>query len=309
MSRIFSYLSRDLNITNEAVMHKWIVCLMIVFFLQPVGAQNKKLLDHLRQIEKKQKNYNKLRHGWNLNLSTSLTVTQTAYHQWASGGSNVFVWTGGFNGSAIWDTTNWNWANESKIIFGQSKQNGEAPRKTDDLIDVESVLTYKRKEYLNPYVSLNLQTQMAPGYKYDEQGRTQISDRFDPAYLTNGVGVGYAPKKTFRTRIGLAARTTFARKFVNFDQGKKVGIESGLQWVTHAERRFNKYIFIRSRLNVFSSFEKFEYGNIFWDTLMQASLSKYIIINLQTFVVYDAKVSKKTQLKEVLSIGLKYTFI
>ncbi len=312
MRLIFSYLSRDsYGIKAEGMMGRLaLVVIMLLLFLQPGAAQNKKLLEHLKQIEKKQSNYNKLHHGWNLNLSTSLTVTQTAYHQWASGGSNVFVWTGGFNGSAIWDTTNWNWANESKIIFGQSKQNGEAPRKTDDLIDLESVLTYKRKEYLNPYVSLNLQTQMAPGYKYREnQPRIQISDAFDPAYLTNGIGVGYAPKKTFRTRIGLAARTTFARKFVNFDQGKKVGIQSGVQWVTHAERRFNKYFFVRSRLNLFSSFEKFEYGNIFWDTLMQASLSKYIIINLQTFVVYDAKVSKKTQLKEVLSIGLKYTFI
>lgn len=285
------------------------VAVMLFALLQPGMAQNKKLLEHLKQIEKKQKNYNKLHPGWNLNLSTSLTVTQTAYHQWASGGSNVFVWTGGFNGSAIWDTTRWNWANELKIIFGQSKQNGEAPRKTDDLIDWESVLTFKQKEYLNPYISLNLQTQMAPGYKYEKETRTQISDTFDPAYVTNGIGVGYAPKKTFRTRIGLATRTTFAQKFVNFDQGKKFGVESGMQWVTHAERRFSKYLFVRSRLNLFSSFEKIEYGNIFWDTLIQASLTKYIIVNLQTFLVYDAKVSPKTQLKEVLSIGLKYTFI
>jgi hypothetical protein len=272
-------------------------------------AQNKKLLEHLKQIEKQQKNYNKLQPGWNLNLGVSLTVTQTAYHQWASGGSNVFVWTTGLNGSAILDTTNWNWANEAKIIFGQSRQNGELPRKTDDLIDFESVLTLKKKEYLNPYVSLNFQTQMAPGYKYDKETRVKISDAFDPAYLTNGLGIGYSPKKTFRTRIGLAARAVFANKFSVFDGGKNKSVESGLQWVTHAERRFWGKFLIRSRLNIFSSFENFEYGNIFWDTLMQASVTKYIIVNLQTFVVYDAKVTKKTQVKEVLSIGLKYTFL
>ncbi len=292
-------------------MRFFFIIIVIAVLMHPEfgKAQNKKLMEHLRQIEKKQKNYNKLHSGWNLNLATSLTVTQTAYHQWASGGSNVFVWTGGFSGSAIFDTTYWDWANEMKVIFGQSKQNGEAPRKTDDLVDLESVLTYKQKEYLNPYISLNIQTQMAPGYKYEKDKRIRISDTFDPAYVTNGIGVGYAPKKTFRTRVGLAARTTFARKFVNFDQGKKIGVESGIQWVTHAQRRFNKYFFVRSRLNLFSSFEKFEYGNIFWDTLFQASLSKYIIINLQTFLVYDAKVSPKTQIKEILSIGLKYTFI
>ncbi|NOX87852.1 MAG: DUF3078 domain-containing protein [Calditrichaeota bacterium] len=285
-----------------------LVC-FVVLSTGALNAQNKALLDHLKKIEKKQKNYNKLKPGWNLNLSTSLTVTQTAYHQWASGGSNVFVWVADFNGSAIFDTTNWNWANESKVVFGQSKQNGELSRKTDDLIDFESVLTFKQKKYLNPYVSMNFQTQMAPGYRYEKETRVEISDFFDPAYLTNGIGVGYSPKKTFRTRVGFAARTTFTNEFQNYAKNKKINIESGLQWVTHAERRFWDHFLVRSRLNLFSSFERFEYGNIYWDTLMQASLTKYIIINIQTLVIYDAKVSKKTQVKEVLSVGLKYTFI
>ena len=54
--------------------------------------------------------------------------------------------------------------------------------------------------------------------------------------------------------------------------------------------------------------QKVEYGNIFWDTLIQASITKYIIVNLQTLVLYDVKMSKKAQIKEVLSIGIKYTF-
>ncbi|APF17830.1 hypothetical protein Calab_2287 [Caldithrix abyssi DSM 13497] len=273
------------------------------------NGQNKALFEHLKKVEKKQKNYNKLQPGWNLNLSSTLTVTQTAYHQWAAGGSNVLVWVAGIDGTAILDTVNWNWANESKILFGKARQNGEPARKTDDLIDLESVLTYKKKEFLNPYISLNLRTQMAPGYKYEAERRIKISDFFDPAYFTSGVGVGYSPKKTFRTRIGLAAQTTFAHQFTQYAKDKKWNVESGIQWVTHAERRFWEKLLIRSRLNMFSSFEKFEYGNIFWDTLVQASITKYIIVNIQTLVLYDAKVSKKTQLKEVLSIGIKYTFI
>ena len=172
-------------------MKTWFVIALCCLLAQTgmVYAQNKALLDHLKKVEKKQKNYNKLQPGWNLNLSSTLTVTQTAYHQWASGGSNVFVWVAGLDGSAILDTTYWNWANESKILFGQARQNGEAARKTDDLIDLESVLTYKKKEFLNPYLSLNFRTQMAPGYKYEQDRRIRISDFFDPAYLTNGIGV------------------------------------------------------------------------------------------------------------------------
>jgi len=274
-----------------------------------VAAQERELFKHQKAVEKLQKNYNKLKRGWNLGLVSSFTLTQTAYEKWAAGGSNVFLWTTGMEGSAIYDTLFWNWANETNILFGNSKQNGQSPRKTDDIFDFESVITYKRLSFLNPYFSLNFRTQMMPGYKYDKESKLEISNFMDPGYLTNGLGIGYAPRKTFRTRIGLAARSIFTNKHRNFANDKEWQFSSGLQWVTHAERIFMNKIRVRSRLNLFSPFDDLRYSNITWDTSVQASITKYIVVNLHTLVMIDKKASPYTQLKEVLGIGLSYRFI
>jgi hypothetical protein len=286
----------------------WIL-IFIIIAPSVLFSQEKELFKHQKAIEKLQKNYNKLRRGWNLGLVSSFTLTQTSYNKWASGGSNVLLWATGMEGSAIYDTLHWNWANETNLLFGNSKQNGKAARKTDDVIDIESVITYKRGAYLNPYFSLNFRTQMMPGYKYDKNSKTEISNFMDPGYLTNGLGVGYAPKKTFRTRVGLASRAVFTNKHRRFANGKKTQFSSGLQWVTHTERTFMKKFRIKSRLNLFSPFEDLRYSNITWDTSVQASVTKYIVVNLHTLLLLDKKASPYTQLKEVLGIGLSYRFI
>lgn len=287
---------------------KWIL-IFIWLFVGIVNAQQKELFQHEKEIEKKQKQYNKLKRGWNLGLTSSFTMSQTAYEKWAAGGSNIFIWTAGLDGSAIYDTLDWNWANETNFLFGNSKQNGSSARKTDDIIDIESVITYKKNHLLNPYFSLNFRTQMAPGYKYTEDDKLEISNFMDPGYLTNGLGIGYAPKKTFRTRMGLAARSIFTDKHKNFANGRKTQFSSGIQWVTHAERTFWQKIRMKSRLNFFSPFHDFQYSNLTWDTSIQAAITEYLVVNVHTLVLVDRKVSPYTQLKEVLGIGLSYRFI
>ena len=82
-----------------------------------------------------------------------------------------------------------------------------------------------------------------------------------------------------------------------------------MQWVTYYEQKFMEKLHFKSNLQLFASFEDISEGNILWDTRLEAAITKNIIVNLQTFLVVDANISPFTQFKEVLSIGLKYTFI
>ena len=66
---------------------------------------------------------------------------------------------------------------------------------------------------------------------------------------------------------------------------------------------------IKSRLNLFSPFEDLRFSSITWDTSVQASVTKYIVVNLHTLMLLDKKASPHTQPKEVLGIGLSYRFI
>ncbi len=68
-------------------------------------------------------------------------------------------------------------------------------------------------------------------------------------------------------------------------------------------------ILFKTKLDVFTGFDEIKDTNINWDTLLQASLTRYVIVNLQTLLTYDPKIFKKAQIKEVLSVGLSYNFI
>lgn len=281
----------------------------ILVTIVSVHAQQDVLLKHEKKVQEQEKKLEKLKHGWNLSLASSLALTQTGYSNWESGGTNFFLVTGSVYGSAVFDTTAWNWANDAKIVYGSSRQNGDRFKKTDDSIDLETVFIHKNSELINPYISANFTTQLSAGYKYSEEGQTEISNFFDPAYLTNGVGIGYSPQKIFRTRLGLATRIIFTQEHNNFADGETTKFESGLQWVTRLEKQLHKNILLKSKLQMFSSFETIQKSNINWDTLIQASLTKFIVVNMQGLLILDPKVSEKAQIKEVLSVGVQYVFI
>ena len=287
---------------------RWIV--LLVFILNGIlPAQDKELIDHLKKVEKKQNKSEKLKPGWNNLLESSLTVTQTSYHNWQSGGSNVFVWMGIVDGSAIRDTSKYSWANYIKVFYGASRQNGAGTRKTNDLLELESVFSIKDTRFLNPYLSVSFRSQLTPGYNYSSTGKEKISDFFDPGYLVGGLGIGYAKDRLFRTRIGAASRAVFTNKYSTYADGNRIKYDAGLQWVSRIEKKLLDNILFKTKLDVFSTFEDFKEADLNWDTLLQVSVTQYIVINLQTLLIYDPKIVKKAQIKEILSIGLRYNFI
>ena len=46
-----------------------------------------------------------------------------------------------------------------------------------------------------------------------------------------------------------------------------------------------------------------------WDTKVSANLTKYIVITINIFLLYDKDVLDKIQVREFAGIGLKYQFI
>ncbi len=284
------------------------IAFLIIIYSTGVRAQAE-LFKNQSKIFKKQKKIDKLKPGWNNDLIATLHLTQTVYHKWKSGGSDIFVWFIKSNGSFIFDTTSWNWTNDGSFVIGFSKQGSEEIRKISDQILWESVLTYKNKKYLNPYFSMDIRTQSGPSYNYSSESKTMVSSFFDPAYIINGLGIGYNPQKTFRIRFGLANRTIITRYFHDYAEGNAIKFDSGVQLAAYLEKKFTKNLLVRSKLQIFSSFENIEDGNISWDTNFEASITKYIIINFQAYIILDANVSPYTQIKEVLSVAIKYKII
>ena len=144
----------------------------------------------------------------------SANITQISFTDWAQGGENSLAYALFLEGKSTYTKNKIEWVNSYKFGYGQARLGSQSIRKTDDKIDLESVLTYKIGVYINPYASATLKTQFMEGVTFDASGHAKpVSNFFDPAYLTQAVGVGYQPIPEVKTRLGAALREIVANIF------------------------------------------------------------------------------------------------
>ena len=108
----------------KGMMKKIELIVFLIFLYSTAAMAQAELFNNQSKILKKQKQIEKLKPGWNNELVTTMHLTQTVYHKWQSGGSDLFIWYIKGDGSFIYDTTSWNWANDASIVIGYSKQGG-----------------------------------------------------------------------------------------------------------------------------------------------------------------------------------------
>ena len=132
--------------------------------------------------------------SWKHTMIAGANITQISFTDWAQGGENALAYALFLEGKSTYAVDVIEWVNGYKFGYGQAKLGSQGIRKTDDKIDLESVLTYKFGAFVNPFASVSLNTQFSEGVKYDALGiATPVSNFFDPAYIIQTVGVVYQP--------------------------------------------------------------------------------------------------------------------
>jgi len=99
-------------------------------------------------------------------LAGGVNCSQVALKDWAQGGEEALNWTLNVNGNSVRETEKISWNNTYKFAFGQTRLGDQGVRKTDDKIDLETVLTYKLGTMINPYFGATFKSQFASGYPY-----------------------------------------------------------------------------------------------------------------------------------------------
>lgn len=251
---------------------------------------------------------------WKHSLVAGLNLTQVAFTDWAQGGENALAWTFLLDGKSSKDWDSINWLNSYKFAFGQTRLGSQGLRKTDDKIDFESILMYRLGTLVNPYAAATVKSQFAPGYVYDNAGvETQVSNFFDPGYLTQSVGAGYEPMKEIKTRVGVALREIITSDYNQYADDptttelEKTRVEGGLEWVTDIAWQLDDNILFSSKIEVFSPLSHFDETVLRSDNTITAKVSEYITTTVNLQLINDKKVSPYTQLKETIAIGLSYT--
>ena len=256
-------------------------------------------------------------YGWKHSVIASLALTQVAFTDWAQGGENALAYGLALQGKSIQDELRTNWTTSYNLAFGQTRLGDQGVRKTDDKIDLETILMYKLDLYVNPYVAASFKSQFAKGYKYDAAGgSTAVSQFLDPAYITQSIGVGYTPIPQVKTRLGLALREVVASNYAALytddpatPQIEKSQVDGGLESVTEVEWHWDDNIVFTSKLELFDAFKTMDRVVVRNDNTIAAKVNKYISVNFNVQLINEPRVSPRTQVKEGIAIGFSYTLM
>jgi len=254
---------------------------------------------------------------WAHNVVAGLTLTQVAFKDWKQGGENALSYTVSLDGKSQRTGESTNWINSYKLAFGQTRLGVQGLQKTDDKIDLESVLSYNVGTYINPYAAATLKSQFAKGYKYEPATgvKTAVSQFFDPAYLTQSVGFGYQPAPEIKTRLGAGLREVITSVYTRYADNpattkvEKTSVNGGFESVTNAEWKLDENLLFTAKLELFAAFNKLDEVIVRSDNSITAKVNKYVSVIVNVQFINDPKVTAHTQVKETLGLGLTYTVL
>jgi hypothetical protein len=284
---------------------------------------------------------------WKTSKKAFLIFTQNSFVNWSAGGNNsissilrVHV-TKNYN-----NTKHLIWSNELKGSYGLNKEAERELRKTEDRFEINSTFGYRKNTESNWYYSakFNFRTQFSNGYRYPNTEKP-ISKPFAPAYLFLGVGSEYTLKEqnlriyispltnktTFVLSKSLANEGAFGVQKATFDEngvmltnGKRTKMEFGTLFTGEWKTDVMENIEMENKLILYSDYVN-NYGNVDvnWEFNLDMTINKYVKANFGTHIRFDddVKVKKdidndgeldilnaKVQLKQILGVGLSYTF-
>jgi len=165
-------------------------------------------------------------------------------------------------------------------------------------------------------VAATAETQFTGGFEYIDDSKVEISNFFDPTYLSQSAGVGYEPVDEFKTRLGFALHETVTRDHPvpyaddpETEEEEKTKVEPGLESVTDFSKTLIGNILMTSKLEIFSNLKGADEIDVKWDNIFTAKISKYIDVTINVKFFYDKDISEKRQIKQSLAVGLTYTFL
>lgn len=282
---------------------------------------------------------------WEKKNVVGFDLNEIAFVNWSAGGNSAI--SGLIKGtfSRKYENGNLKWLNELIVRYGISKQDGVELRKTDDALQLNSTFGYRKDTTSNWFhtAKFNFNTQFTSGYAYPNTSLA-ISKPFAPAYTFLGIGAEFNNRKknlqlyispvTMKNTLvlddRLANQGAFGVDKAIYDpvtgelirEGKNSRTELGFLFTSNYKTQLFSNINLENKLNLYSDYIN-NFGNIDvdWQLQLDFIVNKYVRANINTHLIYDddikakeevdgvqVTVGPKVQLKQMLGVGLIYSF-
>ncbi|MFH1197417.1 MAG: DUF3078 domain-containing protein [bacterium] len=252
---------------------------------------------------------------WTPSLVTGFNINQIAFSNWTKGGTNSITWSLTEDFLIAYKSLDWNFKNQLKSSYGQTKVGSDEFITNDNELYLESVVSKNIGWIIDPYFSNTVRTQITKGYDLKDATKTQISDMFDPGYITQSLGFAYDRNENFVTRLGVAIQEVITNKFTGYSDDpetteiEKFKFETGLESVTDAQTVLAENIMGKTKLRLFSRFESLDVWDVWWDNTITAKVNDWLNVNFTYLLVYQLDQSPTAQMKQALQLGIVYTLL
>lgn len=265
---------------------------------------------------------------WKYGGRSSINFSQVSFSNWAAGGENSYSLAGLVQLFGTYKKGKANWANTLDLGYGVIKQGELGLRKSDDKIDLMSKFGYLAINRWYYSGMLNFKTQMDIGYQYEKDGsQIRISNFMAPGYLLGSLGMEYKSKDdNFYCLISpFTGKSTFVMDDTLSEAGA-FGVDPGktfrMEFGGFAKIAWKKEIFtnvnLGTKLDLFSNYlENPQNIDVSLEMILMMKVNKFLVTSLTMNLLYDddinitrkdGTIGPETQFKEVLAIGLSYSF-
>ncbi len=257
--------------------------------------------------------------NWNHSLRASLTGTQATYRNWSQGGTNNIAILGTTAFASEYSKGIYSYNLDINLRYGQTRIGDGDFIKSDDRIRIRNQASRKfRDERWSAILNVNFESQFDKGYDNpipDEgEERILISRFMAPAYITEVLGLSFKPVENFRMEGGLAMKQTIVSDTdlsprFGLPEGDSFRNEAGFSFLVGYERRVMENIFYSGYVETFTNVNRdLKYTDVLFVNEITGQINRYISANVEFVLAYDRDIIDELQVKQIISLGLSYSF-
>lgn len=262
--------------------------------------------------------------AWTTKGVATILFNQSTFDNWLAGGENNISGNLGVNYDFNYKKDDWAWDNKIIASYGVVKtKTSSFAKKTDDRLELNSLLGKKAKGYWYYSAFLNFKTQFTEGYVYgkDANGvetRTKYTTFLSPGYLYFGPGMLW--KKDDNLKFNLSPATskfTFVDKnrtlpdeqYFGVKEGESLRYELGFNASAYYKVGVIANVSFENILNLYSNYlEDPQNVDIDYQLNIVLKVNRYISTNISFQTIYDDNAFPGVQLRQVFGVGATYGF-
>ncbi|OIQ15619.1 MAG: hypothetical protein BM557_11240 [Flavobacterium sp. MedPE-SWcel] len=261
---------------------------------------------------------------WTAKGNASFLFNQSNFDNWLAGGENNVSGNLGLNYDVNYKKGKWSWDNKFIASYGLVKtKTSSFAKKTDDRLEINSVLGKQASEHWYYSAFLNFKTQFTKGYVYskDEDGaevRDESTNFMSPGYLLVGPGMLYKKSDNFKFNLSPAtSKFTFVDKnftlpeeaYFGVEEGKSMRYELGFNASGYYKFDLIANVTLENIVNLYSNYlEDPQNMDLDYQLNVVMRINRYLTTNISFQTIYDDNAYRGFQVRQVFGVAANYGF-